>query len=222
MKAVLYVRVSKNDGDQDPDTQLHVLRAWAGTRGWRVMAEQVDRVTGDPMRRGRHPRGLLACLDAIERRKADVLAIFAADRLVRSPTHLLQLVSQVQAAGGKVASYQDGADLDTTTDQGELLLFLRGWMARMELKLNRGRTLAGLARARAAGKTFGRPRSEAPPLELVQDAMAKGIRSRSQLAKHLGCSPWAVRKALAELAKRGSADWGSSSTEPSGPKGPGE
>lgn len=222
MKAVLYVRVSKNDGDQDPETQLHVLRSWTAMRGWRVVSEHVDRVTGDPMRRGRHPRGLVSCLDAIERRKADVLAIFAADRLVRSPTHLLQLVSQVQAAGGKVASYQDGADLDTTTDQGELLLFLRGWMARMELKLNRGRTLAGLARARAAGKTLGRPQAYVPPLDVVQLAMDQGIRSRGALAEYLGCSPWAVRKALAELAKKGCANPGSSSTEPTGPKGPGE
>jgi len=39
----------------------------------------------------------------------------AADRLVRSPTGLLQLVARVQSLGGHVASLQDGHDLDTTT-----------------------------------------------------------------------------------------------------------
>ena len=205
LRAVLYARVSKDSGDQEPEVQLAALREWCANRGWRVVGQRQDCATGDPHRRGRNPPGLVAALSAIETKKADVLAIFAADRLVRSPGHLLQLVAQVQAAGGRVASLQDGSDLDTTTDQGELMLFLRGWMARMELRLTRARTIAGLQRARAEGKQLGRRALALPDLAQLSEFMAAGVHGRRALAQALNCSPWAVRRALAELAKNGSA-----------------
>lgn len=45
---------------------------------------------------------------------------------MRSPVSLLQLVGRIQSLGGHVASYRDGADLDTTSEMGELILFIRG------------------------------------------------------------------------------------------------
>lgn len=214
MRAVLYVRVSRSDGVQEPETQLRQLRDFARCKQWRVVAELQDRVTGDPLRRGRNPPALVNALELIDRRKAEVLAVFAADRLVRSPIHLLQLVAQVQAAGGRVASLQDGADLDTTTDAGELFVFLRGWWAKMELRLTRARTQAGLERARAEGKRFGRPVTQLPELGALAELLAGGLRDRKQLAARLGCSTWAVRKAQAELAKKGSAKDAGAQTEP--------
>lgn len=202
MRAVLYVRVSRSDGVQEPETQLRQLREFARSKQWRVVSELADRVTGDPLRRGRNPPGLSSALELIERRKAEVLAVFAADRLVRSPIHLLQLVAQVQAAGGRVASLQDGADLDTTTDAGELFVFLRGWWAKMELRLTRARTMAGLERARAEGKRFGRPEAPLPELAALESLLKSGVRDRQQLAARLGCGTWAVRKGLAALRRR--------------------
>jgi len=206
MRCVLYVRVSKNDGDQEPETQLRQLREWAKARSWRIVSEQQDRVTGDPARRGRNPPGLVSALDLIDRKKADVLAVWSADRLVRSPKHLLDLVSQVQAAGGRVASLQDGADLDTTTDAGELFLFIRGWWSRMELKLIRQRTNAGLARARAEGTKLGRPRLALPDLQQLRELMASDKPpSLRKVAAQLSTSVHGVQLAQAELAARGFA-----------------
>lgn len=205
MRCVLYVRVSKNDGDQEPETQLRQLRDWAQARGWRIVAELQDRVTGDPVRRGRNPAGLVSALNLIHCKKAEVLAVWSSDRLVRSPWHLLELVAQVQAAGGRVASLQDGADLDTTTDTGELFLFLRGWWSRMELKLIRQRTNAGLARARAEGRQLGRPRMTLPDLEQLAELMLANRRKPlplRKLAALLGTSIHGVQLAQAELADR--------------------
>lgn len=216
MCAVLYVRVSRSDGVQEPETQLRQLREWASQKKWRVIAECEDRVTGDPVRRGRNPAGLAQALSLIERRKAEVLAVFAADRLVRSPLHLLQLVAQVQAAGGRVASLQDGADLDTTTDAGELFVFLRGWWAKMELRLTRARTMAGLERARAEGRRGGRPTSAQPELAALSALLAQGVKDRTELAERLGCTTWGVRKAQRQLAKNGSANSPTAVTEAAG------
>jgi len=157
-RCVLYLRVSKSDGSQDITTQEGVLRAEAARRCWAVVAVEHDQVSGDPVKRGgRTPPGLARALAAIECRKASILLVFAADRIVRSAIGLLQLVQRVQQLGGRVCSARDGAELDTTTEQGELLLFLQGWFARWELRLTRERTKAGLQRARAAGKRLGRP-----------------------------------------------------------------
>lgn len=196
-RAVLYARVSTRGGDQDPKVQLHALHPWAEARGWTIVAEHTDRITGDPTRRRGDPPGLRQALDLIERRKADVLAVFAADRLVRSPVHLLQLVARVQSLGGHVASLQDGADLDTTTDAGELLLFIRGWWSRIELKLIRSRINAGLASARARGVKLGRPRRDHPTAEQVRTLRAAG-HSWATVAAVLDCSVGLARKRAVE------------------------
>ncbi len=203
MRAVLYVRVSRGE-IQNPQSQLTTLRAWARSRNWVVVDEQIDRVTGDPARRSRTPPGLAAALDLIKRRRAKVLAIFAADRLVRSPRELLDLVDLVQKMGGSIASYQDGSDLDTTTDNGELLVFLKGWYARLELRLISSRTKAGMARARAQGKVIGRPFAGPADLQKVA-ALERQQCSQKQMAKELNTTVHRIRLAQEELRQRRAA-----------------
>lgn len=171
LRAVLYARVSTDDGRQDVQTQLQALKELCAVRQFPVVAEHSDRVTGDPARRDGDPPGLRAALALLAERRADVLVIFAADRLVRSPTHLLQLIERIQSYGAKITSYTDGRDLDTTTPEGELNAFLLGWMSRMSVRLTRERTIAGLKRTRAQGTVLGRPRvqlTEAQRDEVIQ------------------------------------------------------
>jgi DNA invertase Pin-like site-specific DNA recombinase len=202
MRTILYARVSKVEGDQDPETQLKALRQWAAQRGWTVASEHVDRVSGDPARRKGDPPGLRAALAAL--RRGDVLAVFAADRLVRSPMELLQLVMRIQAHGAHVASLQDGADLDTTTDTGELLTFLYGWKARMELRLIRSRTLAGLAAARAKGKRLGRPLGSDYNASEARRLRGEGL-SWADIAARLDCSRSTARRLCRETSPANAA-----------------
>lgn len=158
--AVLYARVSDKD-KQDHRQMLAILRTFAESRGWKVAGEHFDKVTGDPVRRGPgDPPGLRLALERVASlHGSGVLVITAADRLVRSPTELLSVIGRVQALPGAVCSMEDGADCDTTTDTGELLLFIRGWLARMEVKFIRRRTAAVLgerkARIEREGGFFG-------------------------------------------------------------------
>ena len=192
LRVVLYARVSK-EGDQDPEVQLQKLRPWCAARGWAIVAEEADRVTGDPNRRKGDPPGLRRALQVLAERQAEVLVVFAADRLVRSPVGLLQLLARIEAFGGKVASYQDGADLDTTTDVGELLAFIRGWYARMEMRLIRARTLAGLERARAQGKRLGCPPKEVD-VAAVERLKREGLGWR-RIGAQLGLCHMTVKRA---------------------------
>jgi len=188
-RAVLYLRISSAE-HQDPAGQLLELRRWCEVRGWRVVGEELDKVSGDPARRKGDPPGLRRAFEALERRRADVLVVWAADRLVRSPIDLLRMVARVQSLGAAVASYQDGADLDTTTEMGELLTFMRGWWARMELKTIRARTRMGLEAARARGEILGRRRVVVPAAAIARArelrAAGLGAFSRTTIARALG------------------------------------
>src|SRR5262249_41298356 len=96
LRAVLYARVSTRD-KQDPESQLGALRQWAAARGWAIVGGERDRISGAPAKRRGAPAGLARAFRTLEERRADVLAVFAADRLVRSATGLLHLVERVQA-----------------------------------------------------------------------------------------------------------------------------
>jgi|WetSurMetagenome_2_1015567.scaffolds.fasta_scaffold03424_9 DNA invertase Pin-like site-specific DNA recombinase len=153
--AVLYARVSDKD-KQDTRQMLAILRTYAQGRGWAIAGEHSDKVTGDPARRQGEPPGLRAAMERVASLAgAGVLVISAADRLVRSPIELLDLVARVQALPGAVCSAEDGNDCDTSTDTGQLLLFIRGWLARMELKFIRKRTMAVLGERRERCKREG-------------------------------------------------------------------
>jgi DNA invertase Pin-like site-specific DNA recombinase len=193
LRAVLYARVSTDTGEQDPESQLQALRTWSTSRGWRVVGEETDRVSSDPKRRRGEPPGLTRAIRLIEDKRADVLAIFAADRLVADPIPLLRLVARVQELGGAVSSLQDGRDLDTTTDAGELLTFIAGWYNRMRVRLIRAGTVAGLARARAAGRVGGRPR-RVVDLEQLEELRARGA-SWGDVGEALGVGAETARRA---------------------------
>lgn len=218
LRAVLYARVSTLTGDQDPAVQLAALRPWVASRGWTVAGEEVDRITGDADRREGDPPGLRRAFELIARRGADVLVVFSVDRLVRHPLALIKLVQRVEALDAHVASYEDGADLDTTTDTGELMLFMKGWFSRIFLKLVRRGTIAGQARARAAGKVIGRP------LEDVDLAAAAALRAQlgkggkpaswRKVAEVLGVNYRTLHRAARRAQKGAPADAGTAGATP--------
>jgi DNA invertase Pin-like site-specific DNA recombinase len=75
------------------------------------------------------------------------------------------MVARIQGLPGAVASVEDGADLDTTSDFGELVIFMRGWFGRMYLKFvrrNTSRVLDDRKRQIAETGSFlvGSPRSK--------------------------------------------------------------
>jgi DNA invertase Pin-like site-specific DNA recombinase len=138
-----YARVSKYD--QDLNLQIDALKK-GGCRRDRIF---VDKVSGT---RSQRP-GLEACLKALK--AGDVLLVWRLDRLGRSMTHLVHLIEQLQERGVGFRSLGDGA-IDTTTASGELVFNIFSALAQFERRLIQERTKAGLAAARARGRTGGR------------------------------------------------------------------
>jgi hypothetical protein len=90
MKTVaLYLRVSSVD--QHPETQLYDLRAMAQQRGFQIVAEYTDRISGTKARRP----GLDELLRDARRGRFQVLLVWASDRIARSVRHFFEVLDEL-------------------------------------------------------------------------------------------------------------------------------
>jgi DNA invertase Pin-like site-specific DNA recombinase len=193
MRAAIYARVSTSD--QTPDNQLLPLRAFAAARGW-TAAEYTDPgVSGAKERRS----ALDALLKAARARKVDVILVTKLDRLARSVHHLLTLARDLDALGvGLVVTEQA---MDTTTPSGRLLFHVLASVAECERDLIRERVVAGMRRARAAGKHLGRRALHTVDAAAAGRLLAGGLSLRA-VARQLGAHPYAVSRAVTKAVSR--------------------
>ena len=148
----LYARVSLANGHQDPEMQLRELRGYAARRGWKIVGEYVDRMTGSKESR---PALNRLMVDA-KQRKFDAIVVWKLDRFARSLKHLVVALAEFESLGLQFVSLCD--NLDLTTPSGRLMFQIIGAMAEFERALIQERVKAGLRNARAKGKILGRPR----------------------------------------------------------------
>ena len=173
-----YMRVSKADGSQVLDLQKDALLA-AGVEERHLYQDQASGARDD------RP-GLKHCLKAL--RAGDTLIVWKLDRLGRDLRHLVNLVHEltIQGIGLRVLTGH-GAAIDTTTPAGKLVFGIFAALAEFERELITERTRAGLASARARGRTGGRPYTMTPAkLRLGMAAMGKPETKVSDLCAELG------------------------------------
>ena len=139
MTTVGYARVSTRD--QNPQLQLDALER-AGC--WPIYQEHASGVAADrPVR-----DEALAQLQ-----RADTLCVWKLDRLGRSVTELLAIISDLEARGIRFRCLTQ--PIDTSTAAGRMFLTFLAGFAEFERELIRERTLAGKARQRAEGRPLG-------------------------------------------------------------------
>lgn len=173
-----YMRVSKADGSQTTDLQHDALSV-AG-----VSADHIyeDKASGKLDARP----GLDAALKAL--REGDTLVVWKLDRLGRDLRHLVNTVHDLskRGVGFKVLSGH-GASIDTTTPAGKLVFGIFAALAEFERELISERTRAGLASARARGRTGGAPyKMTAAKLRLAMAAMGQSETKVGDLCNELG------------------------------------
>ncbi|HEX7800561.1 MAG TPA: recombinase family protein, partial [Asticcacaulis sp.] len=77
--------------------------------------------------------------------------------------------------------------IDTATPTGRLILQIFGAVAEFERAVNRERTRAGLAAARARGRTGGRPRAlSSEKAKAAQAMLAEGLARAPDIAARFG------------------------------------
>ena len=103
-RAALYLRVSTVD--QHPETQVHDLRQLARQRGYEIVREYVDKVTGTKPKRP----GLDELLADARRGHFAVVLVWASDRLARSTRHFLELLDEFNRLGVEFVSFREQLD----------------------------------------------------------------------------------------------------------------
>ena len=147
MSIGIYLRVSSNKG-QDTKSQEPDLQTWAKAQGDEVTWYK-DRFTGTVMDRP----GLDRLLDDVKRGKVNKVAVWRLDRLGRTAKGLLTLLDELQGLGVGFVSLREGFDLGTPA--GRLMAGVLASVAAYETEVRRERQLAGIAKAKAEGKSWG-------------------------------------------------------------------
>lgn len=120
-------------------------------------------------------------------RDGDVLVVTKLDRLGRDAQDVLATVKALADIDVEVVVLQLGK-LDLTSPAGKLMLTMLAAVAEMERDLIVERTNAGLARAKAEGKTLGRPSKTTHEQREAMSAEYAAKMSVSELARRYGVS----------------------------------
>jgi DNA invertase Pin-like site-specific DNA recombinase len=175
-----YARTSTVDQAAGFEAQLRELKA-AGCE--KVFSEQVSSV-------GQRDQ-LAAALDYV--REGDVLVVLRLDRLARSVSHLLDIVTRLEAK--KVGLRILNIGIDTNTASGKLVLHVLGAIGEFERSILLERQREGVAKAKAEGKYRGRAptaRAKAPEVKRLRQEGVGPV----EIARRLGISRASVYRVL--------------------------
>lgn len=182
-----YARVSTSDQIAGLEAQHRDLEATGCTR---IFSERVSSVA---------KRDELAnALDFV--RDGDTLVVTRLDRLARSTSDLLAIITTVER---KVVALRildfGGQAVDTTSPSGRLIVTMFGAVAQFERELLLARQREGIAKAKADGKYLGRvptARRLAPQVRVIHGAGVKPF----AIAARLNMSRSSVYRILADAA----------------------
>ena len=186
-RAALYMRVSTLD--QHPETQRYDLRQMAQQRGYRIVEEFTDTISGAKAKRP----GLDQMMRDARRGRFDVVLVWASDRIARSVKHFLDVLDELNRLNIEFISFRE--QIDTGGPLGRAVVVIIGAIAELERNLIIERVRAGMRRARLEGRHIGRQ-----PLDLDHAAILRDRQqgqSLGQLAKSYRISRTTVARILA-------------------------
>jgi DNA invertase Pin-like site-specific DNA recombinase len=193
-RAVFYLRVSTQD--QTTANQERELYAVAERMGCDVVKVYKDHGVSGAKGRDKRPAFDALCKDAA-RRQFDVVMAWSVDRLGRSLKDLVGFLSELHALKIDLFLHQQG--LDTTTPGGKAMFGMMGVFAEFERSMIQERVRAGLARAKAAGKMFGRPRIDSATEKEIRKALKQGDIGMRKIAVEFGVGTGTVQRIAREM-----------------------
>ncbi len=186
-----YMRVSSDSDRQTTALQRDALVA-AGIDDRHLFEDKASGARDD------RP-GLKRCLEYLK--DGDTLVVWKLDRLGRSLSHLLDIVSGLRERRIAFRSLTEG--MNTDTPHGELLFHIFGSLAQYERALTRERVQAGLAAARRRGRRGGRPTSvDSEKLDAVIAALNTGS-SKAAVCRNFGIARSTLLDTLARAGWAG-------------------
>jgi DNA invertase Pin-like site-specific DNA recombinase len=203
MRVGIYARVSTDDKDQNPETQLLPLREFVQAQGWTIAEEFVDHAPATDQRRRRAWRTLL---DQAAKRKIDLVLAWKLDRCFRSTHHAATTLAQLSAWKVGFRSYSEPF-IDTSSPHGKLMFDLMATFAEFERSLIAERVRAGMARARRCGTHIGRPGGTQrfgfeTRFAALAAEVAAGRLSQREAARRLGVGKSTVSRLMSQTPVR--------------------
>jgi DNA invertase Pin-like site-specific DNA recombinase len=116
-------------GDQHVETQLYDLREMAKLRGYEVIAEYSDQISGAKSKRP----GLDELMGDPRRNRFDVVLVWAFDRKGRSVRHFLEILDELNHLGIEFVSFRER--IDTGGPLGRAMIVIVGAIAELEKNL---------------------------------------------------------------------------------------
>ena len=147
MAVGIYLRVSSTKG-QETKSQEPDLKTWANAQSEETIWYR-DRFTGRTMKRP----GLDRLIADVARGKIDRVCVWRLDRLGRTAKGLMTLLDELQSLNVGFVSLREGFDI--ATPAGRLMAGVLASVAAYETEVRKERQLAGIAKAKAEGKTWG-------------------------------------------------------------------
>lgn len=202
-RVAFYLRVSTDA--QTTENQQRDLKRLAEYRGWTVVGEYRDQGISGAAGRDKRPE-LDRLLKDAARRRFDVVAFWAVDRLGRSTGKVATIMEELDALG--VQQFYHKEAIDTSTPHGRAMLQMAAVFAELERGMIRERVIAGLERARAESpevraakgkKAIGRPTLPENLRRTIVDLRGAG-KSIREVAKGAGVSTATVQKVLKDAA----------------------
>lgn len=194
-RVALYLRVSTDR--QSTHVQRSELTAVCEGKGWLIVDVYEDAgISGAIGRNGRPEFNRL--LEDAARHRFDVIAAWSVDRLGRSLQDLVGFLSEIQACS--VDLYLHRQAVDTTTPSGRALFGMLAVFAEFERTMISARVTAGIHRAKAAGKKWGKP----PVTDAVVGEILRLWRlgeTKRGIAQRLGISDSTVRREIRRAAE---------------------
>jgi DNA invertase Pin-like site-specific DNA recombinase len=187
-RVAIYTRVSTLD--QRPESQLYDLRQMAAQRGFEIVHEFTDRISGTKSRRP----GLDELLHDARRGRFDIVLVWAFDRLARSVRHFLEVLDELNHLGIEFVSLRE--NIDTGGPLGRAVIVIIGAIAELERNLIVERVRAGMRRAKLEGRHIGRYALIVDEVAILRDR-TQG-QSLRQIAKTHRISAATVSRALKE------------------------
>jgi DNA invertase Pin-like site-specific DNA recombinase len=187
-RAAIYARVST--GEQHLETQLLDLREMAKQRGYEIVREYTDVISGSKAKRP----GLDQMMADARRHRFDIVLVAAFDRIARNVRHFLDVPDELNHLGIEFVSKRE--NIDTSGPLGRAMLTIVGAISELERSLIVERVRAGMRRAKLEGRRIGRA-----PLDIDRQQVVADRRSGiwlTQVAKRHGISRASVYRLTRE------------------------
>lgn len=192
------MRVSKDDGSQDPENQLLVLREDAERSGEDLVEIYVDRESGTKGRRERSDFDRM--FQDAEKGRFELLRFWALDRFSREG--IRKTIGYLQRLDHLGVRFKSHTEPYLNTDNeliAHIVLGVTSYYGQLEAQRISERTKAGLARARAQGKVIGRPDGFERWRPVLEEMIDKKF-GKKKMARETGLSYNTVKAYLAKMA----------------------